>query len=156
MFDYEKNKHLLCDSTGRRMTLGLFEELADPASAYKPVFKLSEWKKKYIAISDPTDYKAAMELIGDWDHWLLLMDKQAFASVVAGWRAEVQVKIRSEAIEQMKKQSRSDKGTAAAKWLAENGVVPRNIGRPRKEQKEEADSARARDDAKRLGLSIVK
>jgi hypothetical protein len=155
MFDYEKDGHTLCDATGRRVTVGLFKELADPASAFKPPFTLKEWRKRYVAIADPTDYKAAMELLGDWEHWQLLMSKEAFAKEVAAWREEVHIKLKSLGIEEMKKQAKTPKGTAAAKWLAENGVVPKNrVGRPNKELKDDSNPSRARDDARRL--SIVK
>lgn len=144
MFDYIKFKPLVTDTTGRRLTLGLFKELSNEPSA---PFSIHDWHATYVRVSDPTDYKAAMELIGNWDHWLMLCECKGFAEHLAAWRKEVDVKLRSEAIDELKKQSRSDKGTAAAKWLAEEGS--RATKRTPKQQPTEDRTA---GDAKRLGL----
>lgn len=153
-YDWEANKHLLCDSTGKRLTIGLFEELADPSTAAKPVFKLEDWRKTYVEIADPSDYKAAMVLIGNWDHWQLLCNTKAFAEHLERWREEVAAKLRSEGVEQLRKQSRQPTGTAAARWLAENGFEPkRGKGRPPKQgEKQTDDYPRLAYDAKRIGL----
>lgn len=155
-FDYEKYRPVLLDSTGRKLTSGLFEELADPASSVKPVFKLADWRRIYVEIADPTDYQAARVLIGNWDHWEALAANPRFKEHLELWRKEVEVKLRSEAIEHLRKQARTDKGTAAAKWLAERGEAPAKRGRPVKGAPEEPDHRSAiRDDAKRLGLALV-
>ena len=150
-FDYERYKPALCDSTGKKLTAGLFEELADPATAAKPVFKLSDWRKTYVEIADPTDYQAAMVLIGNWEHWLALMKCPGFVEELEKWKEEVDTKLKSEAVSELIKQSKTDKGTAAARWLAEHGYVDKKRGRPAK-KKEEAgdDSKRLREDANRL------
>lgn len=159
-FDYEAFKHVLIDTTGRKLTTGLFEELADPASSIKPVFKLADWRKTYVELSDPTEYKAAMVLIGDWEHWQALLTSKPFLAELEQWRREVEVKVRSEAIVEIVKQSKGNKGTMAAKWLAEAGFSPRD--KRNKKQREEGDSAeqeaksKVAEDAKRLGLSLVK
>lgn len=155
-FDYAAHKPLLCDSTGRRLTTGLFEELAVPSSATKPVFKLAEWHLRYVEIADPTDYKAAMELIGDWDHWCALVANPVFKSHLEEWRKEVVVKLKSEAITELRKRAKTENGTAAAKYLAEMGnekkkTVPRASGRDKA-----AEESRISADAARIGLKAVK
>jgi hypothetical protein len=153
-FDYAKFKPVLLDTTGRKLTSGLFEELADSDSAIKPVFKLAEWRKMYVEIADPTDYEAARVLIGSWEHWQALAANPRFAAHLKEWRAEVEVKLRSEAIAALVKQSQDIKGTAAAKWLAEHGSVPKN---KRKSEEDEGDGkAQVSADAARLGLRRVK
>ena len=153
--DYESYKPVLLDSTGRKLTVGLFQELAEDKS--KAIFKLSDWRKVYVDIADPTDYEAALVLIGSWEHWLALVANKQFAAELEKWRAEVDVKLKSEALTELKKQSRSDKGTAAAKWLAENGYNPKKVGRPRKDKDEESDVPRnVAADAGRLGIKLVK
>lgn len=151
-FDYAKYKPLLVDSTGRRLTSGLFEELADPASSIKPIFKLAEWRKVYVEIADPTDYKAALHLLGDWEHWQWLLERSAaFAADVQSWREEVHVKLASEGVEELRKQAKTPKGVTAAKWLAEKGFVLKNRGRPPKGKEPEApDTLRVGADYKRL------
>lgn len=158
-YDYEANKHLLVDSTGRRLTVGLFEEWADPTSSAKPIFRLGDWRKVYVEVGDPTDYKAALVLIGSWEHWQLLVDNPRFRAELESWRKEVEVKLRSEAIDHLKRHARDPKGTAAAKWLAEAGFngeqVKRKPGRPKKDEEPAAeDGSRVRNDAKRLGLVV--
>lgn len=148
--DYNKYKPLLIDSTGRRLTAGLFEELADPASSIKPVFKLSDWRRIYVDICDPTDYKAALALIGDWEHWQWLLKQcRMFAEYVESWRAEVDVKLASEGLTQLRKQAKDVKGTAAAKWLVERGAMPKR-GRPIKEKTPE-ESRDILHDFRRIG-----
>lgn len=152
-FDYEANKFKLLSSSGQRLTVGLFEELSRDDVKASPVFKLSDWRKKYVELADPTGYDAAMELIGDWEHWLLLCEAPAFAKELVRWNAEVEQKLRAEAIRNLRKQSKLPTGTAAAKVLA---------GLQKKKPVEEKDHVaaegkrRTADDAKRLGLSVVK
>jgi hypothetical protein len=161
MFDYERNKSLVTTSTGRRLTSGLFEEFEREDAAIPAPFKLSEWRKRYVEIADPTDYQAAMELLGDWDHWQLLLANQQFSVEVEKWRKEVEVKLRSEGVARLIKHSKGPQGTAAARWLAEAGFVEGRDMR-RKKDKSDADTAakeaksKVADDAKRLGLSLVK
>lgn len=159
-FDYEANRHRLIDSRGVRITAGLFKELADGDSSFTPTFSLADWRKTYVEVSDPTDYRAAKVLIGNWDHWLMLMQVARFAEEVKKWRIEVEVKLRSEAILSTIKHSKSIGGTAAAKWLAEGGYTSRDK-RKKADKEEEAAIAKetkskVKDDAERLGLSVVK
>lgn len=159
MFDYEKNKALVTDSKGQRLTVGLFEELSRDDVTAKPAFLLSDWRKKYVELSDPTGYQAAMELLGDWDHWQLLCENKRFAEHLAKWNLEVEAKLRSAGVVQLMKQSKGPQGTAAARWLAEAGFVERDKRKKKDKAEEEAMSkevkTRTNDDAKRLGLSVV-
>lgn len=151
-YDYEANKHLLVDSTGRRLTVGLFQELSDNPAA---PFSLADWRRVYVECADPTDYAACQRLLGSWDHWQLLLECKGFMEHLQRWRDEVDAKLRSEAIAELKHQSKGAKGTMAAKWLAERGAVPMKRGRPRKEEQPTAEVDRAKKDAERLGLSVV-
>jgi hypothetical protein len=153
-YDYEANKSKLLDSTGRRITSGLFHELND--SGVTPVFYLKDWKKVYVDIADPTEYETAMELIGDWDHWKILRSNPIVAAHFDEWAKEVETKVRSKAIKQMMIQSKTDKGAAAARWLAEAGFVLEK--RPKKVNDEAAREAAERTaaDAQRLGIHLVK
>ena len=154
-FDYDTYKPVLLDSTGRKLTIGLFEELADPGSASKPVFKLSDWRKVYVDIADPTGYEAHIVLIGNWEHWQALVENKRFAAELEKWNKEVEIKLRSQAIKNLVKQSKTDKGTAAAKWLAEAGYAPKQ-SRKKQQTEEDGDSSRVSGDLKRLGIHAVK
>jgi hypothetical protein len=150
-FDYDKFKPVLLDSTGRKLTVGLFHELADPDATVKPVFYLSDWRKIYVDIADPTGYRAADALIGNWEHWLALCANQRFKAELDSWNEEVAVKLASEAISALVKQSKGPQGTTAAKWLAEKGYAPKTKGN-KKEVPEEPAGHDWRKDAKRLKI----
>jgi len=160
IFDYTAFKHVLVDTTGRKLTTGLFEELADPASAIKPVFRLSDWRTTYVQLSDPTEYVAALVLLGNWEHWQALLTSTPFMVHLEQWRREVEVKVRSEAIIELVKQSKNTKGTMAAKWLAEAGFVARDKrtkkGREDSDAAERESKSKVAEDAKRLGIRAVK
>ena len=145
-FDWEANKAIVTDSTGRRLTVGLFEELSGPPAP----FLLSTWHRVYVDVCDPTDYKAAMVLIGQWEHWTMLLECKAFMVELEKWRKEVEVKLRSEGVIELRRQAKDIKGTAAAKWLAEQGVV-KTKGRVPKNM-EDNSAAKIASDAKRLKL----
>lgn len=157
--DYEANKHLFV-LDGKRITTGLFEETIDRGTTkWKAPFKLSDWKKVYLEACDPTEYRPAMELIGDWAHWKLLRESVRIKPIIDEWAMEVEVRIRSEALINMQKHAKKDGGTSAAKWIAEGGFTGRdNRRKEHKEietrvQKEVTDRVNA--DAERLGLTLV-
>lgn len=154
-YDYEANKSKLVDSMGRRLTTGLFEELKDPATVAPAVFKLSDWKKTYVAISDPTGYKAAMALIGDWSHWQQLVSNPIFKAHLDEWNKEVATILKSEAVDSLRNQAKLPTGTSAAKYLAEHGYVKKEK-KSKGEQEISEVLDRAGSDAKRLGLKAVK
>jgi hypothetical protein len=97
---------------------------------------LADWRRRFIEIADPTEYRGAIELLGSWNDW------QAFKrnwptfknKILIDWLAEVEVKLRSEAISNICEQALSDKGTAAAKWLAEGKYKTRRPGAPSKSE----------------------
>jgi len=150
-YDYAANKAKLCDVNGRRLTTGLFEELQRYGVDAPPVFKLSDWKRIYIEVCDPTGYKAAMVLIGDWDHWLQLVSNPVFKAHLDEWNEEVRTVLKSEAIEALREQAKGPKGTPAAKYLAEHGYMEK-----KKKKEAVAPEDRAGEDAKRLGLRAIK
>lgn len=140
--EYNKLKPLLFDTTGRALTVGLFKETANKGSIIKPPFSLEEWHKIYLTASDPTEYQAALSLIGSWNHWLALRKNETLAAIFDEWRVEVEVKIRSEAVVNMIKQANTASGTAAAKWLAESGFNPRDLRLRKSRETEDAIKSR--------------
>lgn len=147
-FNYYTNKARLCDSLGRRITTGLFEELQSPGTVTPPAFKLVDWKRRYVEIGDPTGYKAMEELIGDWDHWQMLVDNPIFKAHLDEWNREVNTNIKSEAIAALRQQSKQPTGTTAAKYLAEHGYVKKE----KKHKEATEEPSRVMGDMKRLGL----
>jgi hypothetical protein len=122
-FDRKKDLAKVRDSMGRNLTISLFKETNDGRTEYKPLWSIKDWKEVYLDLADPTEYAPAIYLIGDWDHWIKIAENSQARPYFAEWRKELVIKLRSEAIKALRRQAVSDKGTAAAKWLAENGFI---------------------------------
>lgn len=147
------------DGSGKRVILQLFKEFARPDVKFKPVYTLQQWKEVFLDCRDPSEYLPAQTLLGDWEHWLEVRNHALIKPHVDKWQAELEVKLRSEAIQQIKNHAKQPGGTAAAKWLADKGyaseAVKKPVGRPKKE---EADlpplPSRIASDMARLGIVI--
>lgn len=147
------------DGSGKRVVLQLFKEFARPDVKFKPVYTLQEWKDVFLDCRDPSEYSVAMALLGDWEHWTEVRNHALIKPHVDKWQAELEVKLRSEAIQQMKQHAKQPGGTAAAKWLADKGYAQEGtkkaVGRPKKEEVEVAPStARIAGDIARLGIVV--
>jgi hypothetical protein len=158
-YDWEANREKLVDHVGHYLTLSLFEELKRPDVKIAPLFKLSDWKKLYIAVADPTEYETAMVLIGNWQHWLALRANKVLARYFDEWQQEVDIKLRSLGVRNMISLAGSTSPGAAgsAKWLAEAGYIEdkrlkTKAGQEREAAVKDAVKDRVADDARRLGL----
>ena len=94
------------DGSSKRVVLGLFKEFARCDVKFKPVFTLQEVKELFLDCRDPSEYSVAMELLGDWEHWLEVRNHVLIKPHVDKWQAELAVKLRSEAIMQMKQHAK--------------------------------------------------
>lgn len=150
-YDYEGNKTKLLDPiNNRRLTVALFKELS--VTPHIPtVFSLEEWRKVYVDVADPTDYKAMKVLLGDWEHWKLIVENQTIAPIVGQWRDEVNVKLKSEGIAAIRKLAATKDSAAKTLMSNEWDKTQAKRGRPSKKQ-EHAEVHRHGDDAKRLGI----
>ena len=105
------------------------------------VFTLAEQDKHgllslhrlYMEIADPTEYEFAMRVFGSWAHWKLFHNLRWFKPYLDAWRDELEIKIRSDAIKKVIEQSKDEKNSNAAKWLAEK-KWKLTRGRPSKEE----------------------
>jgi len=88
--------------------------------------------REYLADSDPTGYTTALRVFGSWKLWKKLRASATFQSYFDAWDEELEVKVRAEAVQNM----RSITNPAAAKWLAEGGWNGAKRGRPTKEKKD--------------------
>jgi hypothetical protein len=126
------------DGSGKRVILGLFKEFARPDVKFKPVYTLAEMKQTFLEARDPSEYSVAMTLLGDWEHWQEVRNHPLIKPHVEKWQDELEVKLRSEAIVQMRSHAKQQGGTAAAKWLADKGYAlegsKKPIGRPKKDE----------------------
>lgn len=156
---YDKSKFI--DGGGKRVTVGLFKEFGRPDMKFKPWASLEDWKQVFLDCRDPTEYKAAMTLVGDWGHWQDIRNHPTIKPHVDRWHEELAVKLQSEAVVAMVGHAKQQGGTAAAKWLAERGWAvegsKKPVGRPKKEPEgvdSDAVEKRVVGDLKRLGLVV--
>jgi len=147
------------DGSGKRVILGLFKEFARPDVKFKPVYTLQQWKDVFLECRDPSEYQPAMQLLGDWEHWQEVRNHVLIKPHIDKWQAELEVKLRSEAISQMKQHAKQPGGTAAAKWLADKGYASEGpkkaVGRPKKEAEVvPLTPSRIAGDIARLGIVV--
>lgn len=136
---------MFVDDRGRYKTLSLFLEIAYNKDA---IFTLKEYdheyegktyyslKKLFLEECDPTEYRFATKYLAGWEHWQRMTNNKVLAVHIDKWRAELELKLRSEGIEWILKSARKKQNWLAAKFLAEKGWEIRNAGRPSKEEVE--------------------
>lgn len=119
----------------------------------------------FVELGDPTGYRWAIKYLGDWHHWEILMKCKWFKEAYDVWVHELNVKLRSDAVDRIKEIS--DGGTqqslAAAKYLADM-AKPKVYGRGRPSSAEiSGELKRAvkvleteEADMERIGLKVVK
>jgi hypothetical protein len=50
---------------------------------------IHSFQSQYLALGDPTGYRAAIHLLGSWKHWEKIRDRPWFKDHVAAWNAEI-------------------------------------------------------------------
>jgi hypothetical protein len=153
------DRSMFLDGSGKEVVVQLFKEFKRYDTKFTPPFTLKQWKDIFLEVKDPTEYAFAMETVGDWDHWQRIRNHVNIKPHVDRWQQELAIKLKSEAVQQMKKLATQPGGTAAAKWLADKGYTQeetRKVGRPssKTEQPPEDHSVRMAKDAARLGLVV--
>lgn len=141
------DKSVLKDKMGRPLTQSLFLELGYNAYA---VYTLQDQdhtykgrvypslKRLYLECGDPTEYEFATTHLLGWKHWERICANKRILEEIVEWRAELEVKLRSEGVRNAIQHAQG--GTfQAAKWLADRGWDKRAAGRPTKEEKERDD-----------------
>ena len=134
-------------------------------------YDIDEWHEEFLRMDDPTEYKAARELlvvefeVGFWKEWCRLKRQSAFFKrQVRLWKEELAVKQRSEAFEKIQCVATSDKATAfqAAKWIAEGRYEEsEKRGRPtaaalKKEAREiAAEASTTQEESQRVEAAII-
>lgn len=134
------------DSKGRFRTRSLFWETnaVHLRDEYPPIYTLKdedylEYKsarKIYLEQRDPTEYRAAMAIVGSWAHWKHMLENcKWFVEKLDEWRDELEVLLRSEGVEGIVADSQSSSRSAvtSSKWLADKGWEKNDQrGRPSK------------------------
>jgi len=116
---------------GRQSAKALFED---------GTYDLQNFHDTFLKLEDPTEYEAALELVGSWVQWeRLKRDWPAFRTHIQNWKAELEVKLKSRAIKQVNELA-FDGNFQASKWIAENGWERRaGAGRPTAAEKKRAE-----------------
>lgn len=157
---YADIKDKVVDPFGRRVVLSLFSEFAG-RSKFVPLWSLyDDWKPVYMECFDPTEYEAAMRLMGDWEHYQMVRNHPKIKPIMDKWAVEMEVKLRSFSLRQIIEQAKDPKGHAAAKYLADGGFTGRNkrtkLGREEEAEIQKEMNDRVAADMERMGLSVVR
>ena len=122
-------------------------------------------RRMYMELADPTEFRLANEVLLGWAHWTRLLAQGWFQQHVQQWREELDVQLRSKALEDIKAvaNDKKDKNNYnATKFLVEQGYMPKEkkggVGRTTKEKisseahKMVSETDGVKDDYKRLKL----
>ena len=138
------SREQMLDVMGRPLTQGLFLEIGYGESAVYTLKEVDHFyegkyypslKRLFLLSNDPTEYRFATEYLLGWKHWMRLCENKVLKAHIDEWRAELEIKIRSEAIGRTLEASKMGV-YAATKYLADRGWDTRAAGRPTKEEKE--------------------
>lgn len=99
-----------------------------------------EWDQlrlEYLEARDPLEYDFVQRsrFVENWAHWNFILASPYCRPDVNKWRDELELKLRSEALQEIIKQSKTEKGFQAQKFLLEKGWDTKR-GRPSKEEVE--------------------
>ena len=141
--DLNKRSEIFKDKRMVYRTKSLFFEYRHPE--YPVLFTLKDYdlpleggtirslKQIYLSLNDPEEYRIATEVFTSLDHWRRLTQLGWFNPSIELWREELEVKLRSEAIDHLRNQAANS--TSAAQFLAKGSWKDKR-GRPSREEKE--------------------
>lgn len=110
----------------------------------------------FVELEDPTEYRIAKEYFGSWKHWIILSEG-ILKTRVEEWRDEVEVRLRSVGLRQIRVLAKGG-CKSSAKILLDKGWDRRKAGAPSKVEKEAELKAATKivsivdGDLQRLGL----
>ncbi len=145
---YTFDKDLMKDEQGRYWTQGLFKEMSYGKEGRNCIMTLKSedysglisFKRVFVGLGDPSGYIAAMVLLGSWDHWLKLCDSDWFSQELKQAMEELEIKLRAEALIEIKDISQGESGSALAaakyiasgSWRMDRSSSAGKVGRPKK------------------------
>jgi len=169
---YEKGPYK--DKMGRYRTQSLFHEfksMRKPGDNFNPIYTLKHLKTStlpclkdiYMDSDDPTEYAFAIKAFNSWDQWQKIKNNKALNPYMEGWHEELEIKIRSNALSSIVKESSTGKSSFnAAKFLATGEWKKQHKrGRPSKIEVEKERRIQAKlveefdSDAERIGLRVI-
>ena len=113
----------------------------------------------YMAMEDLTEWEFSQKYLDSWHHWQMLSECTWFKPVVARWRQEMELKVKSKALQRLQEMAdlEGKERLQANKALLEyekylSKPLSRRVGRPKKEPKQPRILVSVHDDFDRLGL----
>lgn len=111
---------------------------------------IERWRQVFLDHSDPTEYSAALELVGDWKDWQRFKKQwPQFNRILDGWKKEVEVKLRSDALKELIKKSKND--VSAARFIVEGKYSPPKNIKVEREREQEIVQRVFKDNEEELG-----
>ncbi len=121
------------------MAAGIRGRIPSKALFEDGTYSLEEFHDVFIDLEDPTEYLPAIKLVGSWLEWQRIKrDWPAFNTYICTWQEELEVKLKSRAVQQVN--TLAEEGSfQASKWIAEHGFNKRQgAGRPSKAETKRA------------------
>lgn len=165
---------IMKDVMGRYRTTSLFWETRH--ESLEPLFTTKDNAHTVKSITYPSlkqlylsydhipefEYAFAMDVFNSWNHWTKLAHDSVLRTMIAGWRQELEIRIKADALKYLLVAARGDdaKGLAASRYLADKGYAQKR-GRPSKDDVERERKIHAgvsqdlANDMERLGLSVI-
>ena len=161
------------DSMGRWRINSLFWELRTNETDYPPIFTIKEstyngypsLKEIYFSYDHVPfhEYEFAMDVFGSWEHWKAITNSSSCKDMMTNWRDELTIRNKARAVKQIIAIAREDSATglSAARYLSDEGFLPKRAGRTTKEEKIRQQKIDAgvhtelNDDFKRMSLKVV-
>ena len=105
---------------------------------------LNKWKRAFLDVADTTEYRFALETVGDWEEYEYIKNNsKILRDNLAKWHKELEVKLRSDALSTLIKDSVSKDSKSApssAKWLEDKlSKIDTNRAKSTKEEKKIRD-----------------
>jgi hypothetical protein len=147
-------------------TLGEIPRQVDPNHVFYDVYPnhtFPSLRTLYLSYADPIEFNFAMGVFGSDRTWRMLLKAPWFQPYIEEYRQALTQKLRSDAVEVIRKESMSGGKLAlqAAKWLAEQGYEDKaSKGRPSKKDiesriiSEVSQSKLLEEDAERIGVKV--
>lgn len=148
------DKSKLVDTLGRPLTQSLFLECG--YNVQYAVFTFNDedktyddriypsLKKLYLACEDPVEYQFAQKHLLGWNHWKRLNENKLLRPHFDEWREELEIAMRSDAVQTIRDMTADGTNFQAAKWLADRGWDKRGAGRPSKQEVDRENNIRSR------------
>lgn len=145
-------------ATNGLLLKGLFFEISDYPDCVMYTLKdhdhrgFRSLKKLYLAEKDPTEYRFAVKYLDGVEHFEALCKCTWFEPLIAKWRYELELQLKSEALARIMKEAESQSKQAylANRYLVEKGWKDASAkGRPTKAQVK-AEATRIADDQARV------